>query len=209
MLLDDHIRQKTLAHAYFITGIAKPYLETLFRPESFEVIMHTEKTGIDEVRNILKRVSLASIPDKRQVVILNADLLGREAKSALLKILEEPPPYTHFILYGTSKKTLTPAIASRLLDGGKIVYEEPEDQKKRVAVFLKAGNDPKKREAALKDIADTASLALFLHALENTVRKEAQAERATTQERIHIARTLLSHPVPVVSSIKDYISLLL
>jgi len=208
MLLEDHVKQKTLAHAYFITGDAKTYIEKLFSAPLFDVLSYNKSIGIDEVRNILYRVSFASTQEKRQIVVLHAGMVGREAKSALLKIIEEPPPYTHFILYGVSKKALPQALASRLLDGGHIPYEEREGYGEKADMFLSADGDPKKRETILQDVADTESLALFLSALEQRVRSKHASERMVMLERIQTARAFLSHPIPMVASIKEYLSLL-
>jgi len=47
------------------------------------------------------------------ILILSAERLTPEAANALLKSLEEPPPYVHFILTAVSTDTLLPTIVSR------------------------------------------------------------------------------------------------
>lgn len=46
-------------------------------------------------------------------ILFQAHLLTPQAQNALLKILEEPPPYICFILEGTSKSVLLPTVLSR------------------------------------------------------------------------------------------------
>lgn len=208
MLLETHVKQQTLAHAYFLTGNAEQYIKKMFSSESYEVMIYTQKTGINEVRNLLYKTSLASSRNFPQIILINADQLAWQAKPALLKIVEEPPPHTHFIFYGTSKRGLSPALASRLLDGGRI-EDAPYPHEEKAEAFLAAGSDPKKREKILSDIADTESLILFLNSIEAVLAKKEAPERSSMIERIHTARTFLAHPVALPSIIKDYISLFL
>lgn len=51
---------------------------------------------------------------KRVVLISGAELLSEEAQNALLKLLEEPPKSTVFILSTPTDKSVLPTIASRL-----------------------------------------------------------------------------------------------
>ncbi len=52
-----------------------------------------------------------------KVAILDsAHLLNEPAANALLKLLEEPPPYARFILIAPSRSTLLPTLASRALE---------------------------------------------------------------------------------------------
>jgi len=47
------------------------------------------------------------------IVIRDAQTMGREAQNAFLKLLEEPPKETHFILTSQSKQAILPTIHSR------------------------------------------------------------------------------------------------
>jgi len=71
---------------------------------------------IDDVRALQKRLQLKTIgtrPIRRVVLIEAAHRLTTEAQNALLKILEEPPADTVFILTVTSKHSVLPTIYSR------------------------------------------------------------------------------------------------
>ncbi|MCK4353388.1 AAA family ATPase [candidate division WOR-3 bacterium] len=86
------------------------------RNPDFEIIIPNEKgnIGIDQIRAIKERSSYRSCWLKYRVtVIREADKLGIEASNAFLKILEEPPPHTIFILTASKKHILLPTIVSR------------------------------------------------------------------------------------------------
>ncbi|MBS3808920.1 MAG: DNA polymerase III subunit delta' [Desulfobacterales bacterium] len=69
---------------------------------------------IDQVRSLYQSIALK--PDeasKRFVIIADAHLMNREAGNALLKVLEEPPEATFFILTAPDTQDLLPTIVSR------------------------------------------------------------------------------------------------
>ena len=70
--------------------------------------------SISQIREI--GLTLSSKPNEakfRMVMILNADLMNIQAQNALLKMLEEPPEKTFFILIATKISFLLPTIISR------------------------------------------------------------------------------------------------
>jgi DNA polymerase III subunit gamma/tau len=70
--------------------------------------------GIDDVRLLKERVSLAPQDGKVAVYILDeAHMLTTEAFNALLKLLEEPPAHAVFILATTEHHKIPATIASR------------------------------------------------------------------------------------------------
>lgn len=70
--------------------------------------------GIEDVRNIQKKLYLKPIKSKDKAVVINASLgLTIEAQNALLKILEEPPSNTLIILVTSNKNALLPTVLSR------------------------------------------------------------------------------------------------
>jgi DNA polymerase-3 subunit delta' len=69
---------------------------------------------IDQIRELLRRVTLRPVAGERRVFLLeDADRLTLEAANALLKSLEEPPPGTTFILVTTNRDALPATIISR------------------------------------------------------------------------------------------------
>lgn len=70
--------------------------------------------GIDEVRDLIHRLSLSSFSGTTKVaMIAGAENLSTEAANAMLKTLEEPKGRTHIILVASSKEALPSTIVSR------------------------------------------------------------------------------------------------
>jgi len=70
--------------------------------------------SISQIREMGLKIS--SKPNEaryRMVLILNADLMNRQAQNAVLKMLEEPPEKTFFILIANKISLLVPTIISR------------------------------------------------------------------------------------------------
>ena len=69
---------------------------------------------IDQVRDVIERAGYRPFEGRRRLVIFDdADALGVPAQSALLKILEEPPPSSVFILVTARPDVLLPTVLSR------------------------------------------------------------------------------------------------
>ena len=72
--------------------------------------------NIDQIRSLIKNLNKSSFNEKpRFVLIDNLEYLNLNSINALLKILEEPPENTHFILINSDKKIL-PTLKSRCLN---------------------------------------------------------------------------------------------
>ncbi len=70
--------------------------------------------GIDEMRDLREKVRFAPTVGKRKVYIIDeAHALTNDAFNAFLKTLEEPPPYTVFVLATTEPHRLPATIVSR------------------------------------------------------------------------------------------------
>lgn len=70
---------------------------------------------IDAIRDMRRKAYI--IPNEADLkifIILEASGMGEEAQNALLKLIEEPPDFTRFILACASKDQLLPTILSRL-----------------------------------------------------------------------------------------------
>lgn len=72
---------------------------------------------IEQVRQLSHQLSLSPYraTGRRVVVIDGAHLLTLEAQNALLKLIEEPPSATSFILVAESLEALLPTVRSRLV----------------------------------------------------------------------------------------------
>jgi DNA polymerase-3 subunit delta' len=81
------------------------------------IILEPADTGsikIEPVRDVIGRAQYRPFEGRRRVVIIeHADALTQDAQSALLKILEEPPPASVFLLVTSSPDALLPTVQSR------------------------------------------------------------------------------------------------
>ncbi len=70
--------------------------------------------GVDEAGDILKKLALKSFEGGHKIMIIwMADKMNTEAANKILKILEEPPAKTIFILITENEKSILPTILSR------------------------------------------------------------------------------------------------
>ncbi len=70
--------------------------------------------GIDEIRDLREKVNYAPNQARKKVYIIDeVHMLTKEAANALLKTLEEPPPYVVFILATTEAHKVPATIMSR------------------------------------------------------------------------------------------------
>lgn len=70
--------------------------------------------GIDEIRTLRENVKFAPLNGRTKVYIIDeVHMLTSEAFNALLKTLEEPPPYVKFIFATTQPEKVLPTILSR------------------------------------------------------------------------------------------------
>ncbi len=70
--------------------------------------------GIDDIRDLREKVSYAPNQARYKVYIIDeVHMLTKDASNALLKTLEEPPPYVIFVLATTEPHKVLPTILSR------------------------------------------------------------------------------------------------
>lgn len=71
-------------------------------------------TGVDDIRNLRERVNYAPNQSRYKVYIIDeVHMLSTSASNALLKTLEEPPPYVIFVLATTEAHKVLPTVQSR------------------------------------------------------------------------------------------------
>lgn len=89
----------------------KPGRWSRIRPQNYTP---TLKTSIDQIRELEKEVSRPPVfGDYRVVIVLNAENLTIEAQNASLKLLEEHPEHTVFILVSDNTTQILTTITSR------------------------------------------------------------------------------------------------
>ena len=83
-----------------------PDLKIIF-PEKKEIL-------ISQIRSIMEFIKYRPIEAPYQIILISpAEKMNKQAANALLKSLEEPPPYTVFILISENQSQLLPTITSR------------------------------------------------------------------------------------------------
>jgi len=142
--------------------------------------------GIDEVRTL--RAFLSTTPlaaPYRIAIIRDAERLSHEAESALLKIMEEPPPHTLIIVVARDPNVLAPPLASRM---AKIYFAR--FSRAALADFLRHNFKMSPRQAAL--LAGRSfgrpGYALRLAATKNARKEEDGVDLPRKLERLIVAR---------------------
>lgn len=115
-------------------------------PEIIEMVEGT--FPIDSVRQLID-LALRKSEERGQVFLVAFDSVLPPAQNALLKVLEEPVPRTHFFLITSNPHTLLPTVLSRL-GTSPFTFEIPESSKAKE--FLAA--TPSKRLSIIKPIIE-------------------------------------------------------
>jgi DNA polymerase-3 subunit delta' len=81
----------------------------------FKEIYHVDKSiSVEDIRNILEGLIIRPLYSKYKIILINnADSMTVQAQNALLKSLEEPPPYMVFILTVQSSAAIAQTVRSR------------------------------------------------------------------------------------------------
>ncbi len=126
-LLDAALREGP-AHAYLFYGpagvgkrevartFARALLETEreFHPDLYELEALGEMIRIDAIRELRRDLHMRPFEaDRRVYLIFRANLLGEDAADALLKDLEEPPPYAVIVLVADDLGPIPETLRSR------------------------------------------------------------------------------------------------
>ena len=89
-------------------------IESHNHPDIFSIAPQRDQIRIDTIRTLITQLGFTPyIASYRFVLIRCAEKMTAAASNALLKILEEPPAQTHFILTTTNASHLLPTILSR------------------------------------------------------------------------------------------------
>ncbi len=94
--------------------------------ETIEFRDDGEQLGIDPIRDLIVRMNLTPASKYKIVIIERAERMTPEAANCLLKMLEEPPPQTLFLLTTDTIRTILPTVISRCRMLGLSLCEESE-----------------------------------------------------------------------------------
>lgn len=156
-------KNKKTAHDY-IKGLCD--MEKI-DPIDIDMQIFEKAMGIEDVRNIQKKILLRPFKGKTKAVVIDAyESITTEAQNALLKVLEEPPANTIIIIATSKKELLLPTIISRckiiLLEDEKIDLKNEDiaqlDNSLAVVLNGKIGDKLK----AAQDIAKNKETAVWL-----------------------------------------------
>jgi len=126
-LLDAAVREGP-SHAYLFHGppgvgkreFARAFARTLlqtereFHPDLYELDALGEMIRIDAIRELRRDLHMRPFEaDRRVYLIQRAHLLNEDASDALLKDLEEPPPYAVIVLIADDLGSIPVTIRSR------------------------------------------------------------------------------------------------
>lgn len=83
-------------------------------PDLIQLATDQASLKVDAIRQLTSRLSKTAMEDQGMVVIIeSAEKMTASASNALLKILEDPPPSTLFLLLTQAKNRILPTILSR------------------------------------------------------------------------------------------------
>ncbi|MEJ2157475.1 MAG: DNA polymerase III subunit delta' [Desulfobacteraceae bacterium] len=105
-------------------------------PDLLLIEPQRQQLRIDQIRNLLRTLSMKPYQAKHRVVIIaDAQAMNKEASNALLKMLEEPPADTILILTVRETSDLLPTIVSRC----RHLHFNPLPQEEIISLLSDAG----------------------------------------------------------------------
>ena len=145
------------------------------------VIEGDNSIGIDQSRMLSKEICEYPYESEKRVIIIDqAETLTREAANALLKTLEEPPPYNHFFLITSSEKEIPPTIRSRC----NRVFFAPLSREQLKQFFLQRPDTDDERADLLADISyGSIGCGLFWAEADNFLLRRVIIELITGQKQ--------------------------
>jgi len=141
--LKQDIKSSLLPHAYLFSGlggigkslIARTFVKALFcekapdvcdkciscikieknsHPDVFWIEPQTNKILIEQIRELQQGMQFHPLEGNYKAAVINeAQCMTESASNSLLKVLEEPPDKTHFILITSADRLILPTIRSR------------------------------------------------------------------------------------------------
>lgn len=192
---------RILARAILTEGLepaAKKTIEDALDDGSLIDLMEIDAAsnrGIDDIRSLLEKLHFAPVVCKAKVHIIDeVHMLSKDAFNALLKTLEEPPPYAYFVLATTELHKVPATIQSRCQRFA--LHQIPEEEIIQRLQFVAGQEHIAIDRPALRAIAhqsdgimrDALSLLDQLRSLPNITAEEV--ERRTGENGQELAQTL-------------------
>ena len=125
-MFNELLHIDSLHHAYVVYGDHELVFNNLstFLETEVEVELHgnpdlsiinEDVLTIDTVRSIVSSNARKALNGKK-IYIIQSRVLTRESQNALLKVLEEPQPDTHFFILLNSEGSILPTLLSRVIE---------------------------------------------------------------------------------------------
>jgi DNA polymerase-3 subunit delta' len=174
------------AHAYLFHGprgvgkrrFARAFADELvgsrreYHPDVYELPLVGEMIRIDEIRTLRRDLHMRPFEsDRRVYLIFSADLMNDDAADALLKDLEEPPPYAVIVLVADNLGPIAETIRSRCQ---LVPFRRLSERAVRDAVEVRAPELAEQERTALARVA-----AGRLDRLQRLLDRDAAARRTT------------------------------
>jgi DNA polymerase-3 subunit delta' len=139
-----------------------------------------ESIKIDQIRSLKEFAYVKPALSQRKVILIEeTHLLTREAGNSLLKVLEEPPEDTHFILTSEKKESILPTILSRTVEVN--LSPLPEDVFEEIV-----GED-----GTLYEVAEgSVTKAFLIKEKEHIIRMAEEFVRGGLTERLKVASSM-------------------
>lgn len=126
MSIKDHLNKDELHHAYIFYGNHKDIYPNLVEYIESELAISAignpdfqsvteDVLSINTVRSLVDSSSRKSLTEKK-IYIIKSRNITHESQNALLKILEEPNPGTHFFILMQNKGMILPTLQSRVIE---------------------------------------------------------------------------------------------
>ena len=186
----------TLAAALVCTGVQPPCgrcnacrkAREHIHPDVMWINPEGEKFGVDDVRDVRNNVYVMPNEAETKVyVFCHSELLNPQSQNALLKVIEEGPPYSRFLFLTPNLELLLPTIRSRCETLRTSVEEETEatEEGAKLADYILNQTPP-------------AEILPFLVSLEKRERKEIAVMLKETYARLAEASAVRPDLLPVL-----------
>ena len=110
----EHLPCRVCQSCRFFAEGTHPDFYRLAIQEEDPLKINTAVIKIDQIRDISKKIHNTSYLGGNKIIfIYPADALNLAAANSLLKMLEEPPPHTYFLLLVGQRRQLIPTLRSR------------------------------------------------------------------------------------------------
>ena len=143
-----------------------------------------QQIRIERSREILEFLNLQAITNFRVIIIDAAESLNLQAANALLKVLEEPPPRTVFILVAPTPKHVLQTIRSRSMIVSFAALDPMEMGVKAPAWALSASGGSFSKLAKLMDESELEERTALLEMLKWWLEDETSYLRPSFRERV-------------------------